>query len=145
MKTNTDDIKKDLYNWIGEDGKLIDVFESAIKGVINNASEFINAVFNNELETDFATEIENCEQKDVDDYDIWYEYTSVYFISKVQKNNGVNRLIIKLKFVVDMNYDDTGMDDKEYTETILDIESDDIKEIEKYLSDLWENELKDLA
>lgn len=145
MKTNTDEIKKGLYDWIGEDGKLIHVFESAIKDNIKNSSEFIDAVFNNELETDFATEIENCEQKDVDDYDIWYEYTSVYFITALQKNNGVNRLIIKLKFVVDRDYDETGLNDDEYTDTILDIESEDIKEIEKYLSDLWENELKDLA
>jgi len=145
MKTNTDEIKKGLYDWIGEDGKLIHVFESAIKDNIKDCSEFIDAVFNNELETDFATEIENCVQKDVDDYDIWYEYTSVYFITGLQKNNGVNRLIIKLKFVVDRNYDETGLNDDEYTETILDIESEDIKEIEKYLSDLWENELKDLV
>lgn len=145
MKTNTDEIKKGLYDWIGEDGKLIHVFESAIKDNIKDCSEFIDAVFNNELETDFATEIENSVQKDVDDYDIWYEYTSVYFITKLQKNNGVNRLIIKLKFVVDRNYDETGINDDEYTETILDIESEDIKEIEKYLSDLWENELKDLV
>ena len=145
MKTNTDEIKTGLYDWIGEDGKLIHVFESAIKDNIKDCSEFIDAVFNNELETDFATEIENCVQKDVDDYDIWYEYTSVYFITALQNNNGVNRLIIKLKFVVDRDYDETGISDDEYTETILDIESDDIKEIEKYLSDLWENELKDLV
>ena len=145
MKTNTDEIKKGLYDWIGEDGKLIHVFESAIKDNIKDCSEFIDAVFNNELETDFATEIENSVQKDVDDYDIWYEYTSVYFITGLQKNNGVNRLIIKLKFVVDRNYDETGLNDDEYTDTILDIESEDIKEIEKYLSDLWENELKDLV
>lgn len=145
MKTNTDEIKKGLYDWIGEDGKLIDVFESAIKDNIKDCSEFIDAVFNNELETDFATEIENSVQKDVDDYDIWYEYTSVYFITGLQKNNGVNRLIIKLKFVVDRDYDETGINDDEYTDTILDIESEDIKEIEKYLSDLWENELKDLV
>lgn len=145
MKTNTDEIKKGLYDWIGEDGKLIHVFESAIKDNIKDCSEFIDAVFNNELETDFATEIENSVQKDVDDYDIWYEYTSVYFITELQKNNGVNRLIIKLKFVVDRDYDETGLSDDEYTNTILDIESEDIKEIEKYLSDLWENELKDLV